>query len=67
VRASERLLAKITPYPGEDTGEVLAGFERLRREGTGADRQRRLWARHGPTPGFVREPAHATTRLAVAS
>ncbi|GAA2909884.1 putative glutamate--cysteine ligase 2 [Actinoplanes cyaneus] len=67
LRASERLLAKITPFLGPDTGEVLAGFERLRREGTGADRQRRLWARHGPTPGFVRELAHATTRLAVTS
>ncbi|WP_436533024.1 carboxylate-amine ligase [Actinoplanes sp. HUAS TT8] len=64
--ASQRLPAKVTPFLLADTGEVYAGFERLRREGTGADRQRRLWARHGPSSAFVRELAHATTPLAVA-
>ncbi|AEV84868.1 carboxylate-amine ligase [Actinoplanes sp. SE50] len=61
-----RLLEKITPYLAGDVGEVYAGFERLRREGTGADRQRRLWARHSGGAGFVRWLAHATTPLAVA-
>jgi carboxylate-amine ligase len=66
LRHEDRLLAKITPYLGGDVGAVYAGFERLRREGTGADRQRRLWARHGGGAGFVRELAYATTPLAMA-
>ncbi|BCJ45744.1 putative glutamate--cysteine ligase 2 [Actinoplanes ianthinogenes] len=66
LRHEDRLLAKITPYLDGDVGTVYAGFERLRREGTGADRQRRLWARHGAGPGFVRGLAHATTPLAMA-
>jgi carboxylate-amine ligase len=50
-----RLLAKITPRldAAGDTGEVYAGIERLRREGTGAQRQRHLWRRYGPTSGFI--------------
>ncbi|MDI6105229.1 YbdK family carboxylate-amine ligase [Actinoplanes sp. NEAU-A12] len=58
-----RLLAKITPQldGSGDTGEVYAGVERLRREGTGAERQRRLWRQHGPTGGFVAALAAETT------
>ncbi|MFD1370769.1 carboxylate-amine ligase [Actinoplanes sichuanensis] len=50
-----RLLTKITPQldAAGDTGEVYAGIERLRREGTGARRQRHLWQKYGPTSGFV--------------
>ena len=66
LRHHDRLLAKITPYLAADLGEVYAGFERLRRQGTGADHQRRLWARYGPGPGFARGLAHATTPFAMA-
>ncbi|MEU4159048.1 YbdK family carboxylate-amine ligase [Actinoplanes sp. NPDC026670] len=50
-----RLLTKITPQldAAGDTGEVYAGIERLRREGTGARRQRHLWQKYGPTSGFI--------------
>ncbi|KUL27994.1 carboxylate--amine ligase [Actinoplanes awajinensis subsp. mycoplanecinus] len=61
LRQESRLLAKIDPYLGADLAAVHAGFARLRREGTGADRQRRLWARHGAGADFVRELAQATT------
>ncbi|MEU4691476.1 YbdK family carboxylate-amine ligase [Actinoplanes sp. NPDC023714] len=59
---TDRLLAKITPQLDVlgDTGEIYAGFERLRREGTGAARQRRLWRRYGPTSGFVGALAEET-------
>ncbi|MFC4068745.1 carboxylate-amine ligase [Actinoplanes subglobosus] len=50
-----RLLQKIIPRldAAGDTGAVLAGIERLRREGTGAQRQRQLWQKYGPTSGFI--------------
>jgi carboxylate-amine ligase len=62
-----RLLGKITPQldANGDTGEVYAGVERLRREGTGAERQRRLWKRYGPTRDFVGALAEATAPLAL--
>ncbi|BBH67278.1 putative glutamate--cysteine ligase 2 [Actinoplanes sp. OR16] len=58
----DRLLAKITPQLDAlgDTGEIYAGFERLRREGTGAARQLRLWQRYGPTSGFIGALAEET-------
>jgi carboxylate-amine ligase len=57
-----RLLAKITPYLDAtgDTGEIYAGVERLRREGTGAQRQRKLFQRYGATSGFVAALAEET-------
>ncbi|MEU4421446.1 YbdK family carboxylate-amine ligase [Actinoplanes sp. NPDC024001] len=60
-----RLLSKITAQldAAGDTGEVYAGVERLRREGTGAERQRRLWNRYGPTAAFVGALAEATAPL----
>jgi carboxylate-amine ligase len=60
-----RLLAKITPQldAAGDTGEVYAGVERLRREGTGAERQRRFWQKYGPTSGFVGALAAETVPL----
>ncbi|GID30853.1 carboxylate-amine ligase [Paractinoplanes brasiliensis] len=60
------LLARITPELDRagDTGEVYAGFERLRRGGTGAQRQRRLWRAYGPTKAFVDALAEATTPVA---
>ncbi|WP_239166338.1 carboxylate-amine ligase [Actinoplanes italicus] len=60
-----RLLAKITPHLDEagDTGEIYAGIERLRREGTGAERQRRFWQQYGPTSGFVGALAAETVPL----
>jgi carboxylate-amine ligase len=59
------LLARITPELDRagDTGEVYAGFERLRREGHGADRQRRLWHAHGAAKAYVGALADATTPL----
>jgi carboxylate-amine ligase len=50
-----RLLERITPQldAAGDTGEVYAGVERLRRTGTGAQRQRHLWKKYGPTRGFI--------------
>ncbi|GAA4600509.1 carboxylate-amine ligase [Actinoplanes octamycinicus] len=63
---TDRLLAKITEYLDEDLGTVYTEIERQRREGTGADRQRRLWARHGGGEPFVRGLARATTPLAMA-
>jgi carboxylate-amine ligase len=57
------LLARITPELDRagDTGAVYAGFERLRREGSGADRQRRLWRAYGPSTTYVDALAEATT------
>jgi carboxylate-amine ligase len=57
------LLWRITPDLdlADDTGEVYAGFERLRREGSGADRQRRLWRAYGPSTTYVDALAEATT------
>ncbi|MEV6300622.1 YbdK family carboxylate-amine ligase [Actinoplanes sp. NPDC051861] len=66
---TSRLLRKITPYldAAGDTGDIYAGMERLRREGTGADRQRRLFQRYGPTSGFVRALAEATAPVSLVS
>jgi carboxylate-amine ligase len=62
-----RLLARITPQldAAGDTGEIYAGVERLRREGTGAERQRRLWQQYGPTSGFVGALAAETVPLRI--
>ncbi|MFC6568992.1 carboxylate-amine ligase [Actinoplanes utahensis] len=62
---ADRLLAKITPQldAAGDTGEVYAEVERLRREGTGAQRQRMLFERYGPTSGFVAALAGETAPL----
>ncbi|WP_433788918.1 carboxylate-amine ligase [Actinoplanes sp. CA-252034] len=67
VLRTARLLQKITPQldAAGDTGEVYAGIERLRREGTGAQRQRRLWQRYGPTSGFVGALAAGTVPVRI--
>lgn len=64
-RAVARLVAKITPYLTAETHDVQAGLDRLLRHGTGADRQRRMWARSGRTRGFVRSLAEATVPVTV--
>jgi carboxylate-amine ligase len=58
---SARLLARITPYLTEPD-EVLSGIERIRRHGTGAERQRRM-SPERPAE-FVRDLAEATIPLA---
>jgi len=64
--AVARLLAKITPYlPATDAvDEVHAGLNRLRRNGTGAERQRRMWTGSSSPKGFVRSLTEATIPLA---
>jgi glutamate---cysteine ligase / carboxylate-amine ligase len=53
--ALDDLYRRIRPalYDCGDAEEVAGGLERLRRTGTGADRQRRLWARAGTRRAFV--------------
>lgn len=62
---ADRLLAKIAPALDEtgDTDEVRAGLDRLSRLGTGADRQRDLWARTRSARPFVAALAEATLRV----
>jgi carboxylate-amine ligase len=57
------LLSRITPELDRagDTGAVYAGYERRRREGSGADRQRRFWRAYGPSTTYVDALAEATT------
>lgn len=62
------LLSQITPELDRagDTDAVNEGFERLRRDGSGADRQRRLWQAYGPSTTYIDALAEATTPAAVA-
>jgi carboxylate-amine ligase len=57
-----RLLAKIDPYLVATAvdDEVYAGLDRMRRDGTGADRQRRMWQWAARPHEFVRALAEAT-------
>lgn len=57
-----RLLRTILPGTTDcdDADVLLCGLERLHREGTGADRQRRLLAMHRAPPAFVDVLASAT-------
>jgi carboxylate-amine ligase len=63
--AVARLLAKITQSldAAGDGDEIRAGLERLRRVGTGADRQRLVWTRTGAADAFVASLADATVRV----
>jgi glutamate---cysteine ligase / carboxylate-amine ligase len=56
-----RLLEKTAPFVGaeDDAAQAHAALARLRRDGTGADRQRELWRRHGASPAFVRALAES--------
>ncbi|HEX5206015.1 YbdK family carboxylate-amine ligase [Paractinoplanes rhizophilus] len=60
--AVARLMAKVAPALAAwgEAEEVHQNLERLRHEGTGADRQRKAWARTGSPEGFVDFLAHAT-------
>jgi carboxylate-amine ligase len=64
--AVARLLARVAPYLAASHGgeDVFAGIERLRREGTGAERQRRMWS--GRPAAFVHSLAEATIPIATA-
>jgi carboxylate-amine ligase len=66
--AAARLLAKIEPYLAatDAADEVYAGIDRVRRNGTGADRQRRMWTWSDQPRGFVRSLAEATVPVAMA-
>jgi carboxylate-amine ligase len=66
--AVARLMAKIAPALAAwgDADDVHANLDRLRREGTGADRQRRAWHRAGSPADFVDFLADATTSVAAA-
>lgn len=57
-----RLLAKIAPAlaAAGDADEIRAQLDRLSRVGTGAERQRDLWARSAGPRGFVAGLANAT-------
>lgn len=61
-RLIARLLTKITPAltAAGDTDAVRDGLDRLVRTGTGADRQRDMWARTGKPAAFVAALADAT-------
>ncbi|HEX8345251.1 MAG TPA: YbdK family carboxylate-amine ligase [Actinoplanes sp.] len=60
--AVARLLSKISPFlhATGDADEVHAGLDRLLRTGTGADRQRLLWAHAAGPDEFVTALADAT-------
>jgi carboxylate-amine ligase len=62
-----RLLAKIWPAleVSGDTAEVTSGLIRLNRYGTGADRQRAMWARAESPAEFVALLADAAVMLPV--
>ena len=64
-----RLLAKIAPFLDAtgDADDVYAGLDRLLRSGTGADRQRLLWARAAGPHEFVAALADATVPVAAVS
>jgi carboxylate-amine ligase len=58
-----RLIAKVAPALATcgDGEDLHAGLERLRREGTGAERQRRAWPHHRTAEDLVAYLADATT------
>ena len=60
--AVSRLLTKIGPYLTATAAddEVYAGLDRMRRDGTGAERQRRMWEWSSRPEEFVRSLAEAT-------
>jgi len=66
--AVARLMAKVAPALAAcgDAEDVYANLDRLRREGTGADRQRKAWHRAGSPAGFIDFLADATTSFATA-
>jgi len=49
-----------------DAEDVYENLDRLRREGTGADRQRKAWQRAGSPAGFVEFLAGATNSVVAA-
>ena len=63
-----RLMTKVSPAltAWGDAEEVFASLDRLRQEGTGADRQRRAWQRTSSPEGFVDFLAGATVPAATA-
>jgi carboxylate-amine ligase len=66
--AVARLLTKVAPALAAwgDADEAYEILDRLRRDGTGADRQRRAWVRAGSPEAFVDFLAHATAGAATA-
>ena len=58
----EELVATVTPALQDhgDLAEVRAGLDRIRRDGTGADRQRRIQLRTGDLPATLSELARLT-------
>lgn len=64
-----RLLEKAGPQldVAGDAAAASAGLARLRGGGTGADRQRALWRKHGPTAGFTNALAALTVPVPAAS
>jgi carboxylate-amine ligase len=66
--AVARLMTKIAPAltAWGEADEVFESLERMRREGTGADRQRRAWARAGSPARFVDFLTGATIPAAAA-
>jgi len=66
--AVARLMTKVAPALAAwgEAEDVHANLDRLRREGTGADRQRRAWHRAGSPADFVDFLAQATTSVATA-
>lgn len=66
--AVARLMAKVSPALSAwgDAEEVFHHLDRLRHEGTGADRQRRAWQRAGTAERFVDFLAAATAGTAAA-
>jgi carboxylate-amine ligase len=59
-----RLLARIAPYVAttDPADDVFTGLDRIRRDGAGADRQRRLWT--GRPAEFIHSLAEATVPVA---
>jgi carboxylate-amine ligase len=68
VGAVARLMTKIAPAltAWGEADEVFENLERLRHEGTGADRQRRAWEKAGSPARFVDFLADATISAATA-
>jgi carboxylate-amine ligase len=66
--AVARLMSKVGPALAAwgDADDVYAILDRLRREGTGADRQRRAWVRAGSPESFVDFLANATVGVTAA-
>lgn len=66
--AVARLMAKVSPtlVAWGDAEEVFDHLDRMRHDGTGADRQRRAWVKAGTPEGFVDFLAGATAGVAAA-